>query len=74
VPIYRLGKGLEGAGSSATRQKPDVTFEAFREFCETRPRVVANIAICLIHQPTTCGTSKSAAGAGFVKEGGIASA
>src|SRR5271170_4562940 len=30
---------------------PDVTFESFREFCETRPaEVVANIAICLIHQ------------------------
>jgi four helix bundle suffix protein len=30
---------------------PGVTFEAFREFCETRPAaVVANIAICLIHQ------------------------
>lgn len=30
---------------------PDVTFEAYREFCETRPaEVVANIAICLIHQ------------------------
>ena len=28
-----------------------VTFETFREFCETRPaEVVANIAICLIHQ------------------------
>ncbi len=32
-------------------QQPRVTFEAFREFCETRPaEVVANIAICLIHQ------------------------
>jgi four helix bundle suffix protein len=28
-----------------------VTFEAFHEFCETRPaQVVANIAICLIPQ------------------------
>jgi four helix bundle suffix protein len=28
-----------------------VTYETFREFCETRPaEVVANIAICLIHQ------------------------
>ncbi len=32
-------------------QQPQVTFAAFREFCETRPaEVVANIAICLIHQ------------------------
>lgn len=31
--------------------KPHVTYEAYREFCETRPaEVVANIAICLIHQ------------------------
>lgn len=28
-----------------------VTYESFREFCETRPaEVVANLAICLIHQ------------------------
>jgi four helix bundle suffix protein len=28
-----------------------LTFEAFREFTETRPgEVVANIAICLVHQ------------------------
>ena len=31
--------------------KPRVTYEAFREFCKTRPaEVVANIAICLVHQ------------------------
>jgi four helix bundle suffix protein len=31
--------------------KPATTYEAYREFCETRPaEVVANIAICLIHQ------------------------
>ncbi len=31
--------------------KPYTTYEAYREFCETRPAdVVANIAICLIHQ------------------------
>lgn len=30
---------------------PDITFEAFREFCETRSdEVIANIAVCLIHQ------------------------
>src|SRR6476661_6613760 len=30
---------------------PHVTYDAFREFCETRTaEVVANIAICLIHQ------------------------
>ncbi len=31
--------------------RPHTTYEAYREFCETRPaEVVANIAICLIHQ------------------------
>ena len=37
--IRRLGNG------------PHVTYESFREFVETRPpEVVANIAICLVHQ------------------------
>jgi len=32
-------------------RKPAQTFEDYREFCETRPaEVVANIALCLIHQ------------------------
>ena len=31
--------------------KPHTTYESYREFCETRPaEVVANIALCLIHQ------------------------
>src|SRR5688572_9867371 len=31
--------------------RPHVTYETFREFCETRPaEVVANIAICLVNQ------------------------
>jgi four helix bundle suffix protein len=31
--------------------RPNVTYENYREFCETRSlQVVANIAICLIHQ------------------------
>jgi four helix bundle suffix protein len=31
--------------------KPHTTYAAYREFCETRPaEVVANIALCLIHQ------------------------
>jgi four helix bundle suffix protein len=30
---------------------PEATYETYREFCETRlPEVVANIAICLLHQ------------------------
>jgi len=32
-------------------KQPDSTYEAYREFCETRPaEIVANIAICVIHQ------------------------
>jgi len=32
-------------------RKPDLSYEDFREFVETRPSaVIANIAICLIHQ------------------------
>lgn len=32
-------------------RKPNLTYEDFREFVETRPpEIVANIAICLIHQ------------------------
>ncbi len=31
--------------------KPHTNYETYREFCETRPaEVVANIAVCLIHQ------------------------
>jgi four helix bundle suffix protein len=31
--------------------KPNVTYESFRSFVETRPsEIIANIAICLIHQ------------------------
>ncbi len=32
-------------------KKERISFESFREFCETRPaEIVANIAVCLIHQ------------------------
>jgi four helix bundle suffix protein len=31
--------------------RPRVTYDSYREFCETRPaEVVANIALCLLHQ------------------------
>ncbi|HEY1170577.1 MAG TPA: four helix bundle suffix domain-containing protein [Verrucomicrobiae bacterium] len=31
--------------------KPNTTYTAYREFCETRPlEVIANIALCIIHQ------------------------
>jgi four helix bundle suffix protein len=50
-----------------------VTYETYREFCETRPaEVVSNIAICLIHQANylldrqICKLEQD-----FVQEGGI---
>jgi four helix bundle suffix protein len=50
-----------------------VTFETFREFCETRPaQVVANIAICLIHQANyLLDRQLRRLEQDFVKEGGI---
>jgi four helix bundle suffix protein len=54
-------------------KKPHVTFEAYREFCETRPvEVVANIAICLIHQANyLLDRQIRRLEQDFVKEGGI---
>lgn len=51
----------------------DVTFEAYREFIETRPaEVVANIAICLIHQANFLLDKQiRRLEQDFVKEGGI---
>jgi four helix bundle suffix protein len=53
--------------------RPDVSFETYREFCETRPaEVVANIVLCLIHQTNylldrqICRLEKD-----FVREGGL---
>jgi four helix bundle suffix protein len=53
--------------------KSGVTYEAYREVCETRPaEVVANIAVCLIHQANylldrqICRLEQD-----FLKEGGI---
>lgn len=53
--------------------KPHVTFEAYREFCETRPaEVVANIALCLIHQANYLLDQQiRALERDFLKEGGI---
>ncbi|HOU14956.1 MAG TPA: four helix bundle suffix domain-containing protein [Anaerolineae bacterium] len=53
--------------------KPQVTYEAYREFCETRPaEVVANIAICLIHQANyLLDQQLRALERDFLKEGGI---
>jgi four helix bundle suffix protein len=50
-----------------------VTFETYREFCETRPaEVVANIAICLIHQANyLLDRQIRRLEQDFVKEGGI---
>jgi four helix bundle suffix protein len=54
-------------------KKPHVTFESYREFCETRPaEVVANIAICLIHQAIYLLDQQiRRLEQDFIKEGGI---
>jgi four helix bundle suffix protein len=53
--------------------KPHVTYEAFREFCDTRPaEVVANIALCLIHQANYLLDQQiRRLEQDFVKEGGL---
>jgi four helix bundle suffix protein len=52
---------------------PGVTFESYREFVETRPaEVVANIAICAIHQANyLLDKQVRRLEQDFVKEGGI---
>jgi four helix bundle suffix protein len=54
-------------------QRPGASFESFREFCESRPaEVVANIAICLIHQTNyLLDQQLRRLEADFVKEGGL---
>jgi len=53
--------------------KPQTTYEIYREFCETRPaEVVANIALCLIHQTNYLLDQQiRRLQQDFVKEGGI---
>jgi four helix bundle suffix protein len=53
--------------------KVGVSFEAFREFVETRPgEVVANIALCLLHQANFLLDQQiRRLEQGFLKEGGI---
>ena len=53
--------------------KPHTTYEAYREFCETRPAtVVANIALCLIHQTNYLLNQQiRRMEKDFLKEGGI---
>ena len=52
---------------------PHVSYETYREFCETRPaEVVANIAICLIHQANyLLDRQIRQLEQAFIKEGGI---
>lgn len=54
-------------------RREGMTYEAFREFCETRPaQVVANIALCLIHQATyLLDRQLQRLESDFVKNGGI---
>jgi four helix bundle suffix protein len=53
--------------------KRHVTYDAFRDFCETRPaEVVANIAICLIHQTNYLLDQQiRSPEQAFIKEGGL---
>jgi four helix bundle suffix protein len=52
---------------------PDVTYDAYHEFCETRSlEVVANIALCLIHQTNYLLDQQiRRLERDFVKEGGL---
>ncbi len=51
----------------------DESFETYREYCETRPaHVIANIAICLIHQATyLLDHQLRRLESDFIKKGGI---
>ena len=53
--------------------EPHVTYETYRAFCETRPaEVVANIAVCLIHQANyLLDRQIRQLEQAFIKEGGI---
>jgi len=72
--LKRWGKDSKEAGSvRQLRAIPNVSYADFREFIETRPaKVVANIAICLIHQTNylldqlKCWLEQD-----FLKEGGL---
>ncbi len=59
--------------SASSGNTSHVTYESFREFVETRPpEVVANIAICLIHQANyLLDQSKRRLEQDFIKEGGL---
>ena len=53
--------------------RPHVTYESFKTFIETRPpEVIANIAICLIHQTNyLLDQLKRRLEQDFLKEGGL---
>ncbi len=57
----------------ALGKKPGASYETYREFCETRPdEVVANIALCLIHQANyLLDQQLHRLERDFVKEGGL---
>ena len=52
---------------------PDASYETYREFCDSRPaEVVANIAICVIHQANyLLDQQLRRLGQDFVREGGL---
>jgi four helix bundle suffix protein len=63
----------EAAYVRKVSSQPKATYETYREFCETRPaEVVANIAICLIHQANfLLDQQLRKLEQTFVKEGGL---
>jgi four helix bundle suffix protein len=72
LPLWEKGS-KEALFVRKLGNKPHVTYDAFREFCETRSaEVVANIAICLIHQANYLLDQQiRRLEQDFIKEGGI---
>ena len=76
APFFQLPEGVDHIKLPSIRKLgagPDVTYETFRDICETRPdEVVANIAVCLIHQTNyLLDRQIRRLEQDFVKEGGI---
>lgn len=72
LPIWDK-QGSKAAYARKLGKTSPLSFEVFREFTETRPaEVVANIAICLIHQANyLLDQQVKALAVNFLKEGGL---
>ena len=72
--LFQFGKESRQARSvRRLGTKTNLTYKDYAEFCETRPaEVVANIAICLIHQPNfLLDRQIRRLERDFIKEGGL---